>query len=612
MNQHADVILTNGRFATLDPANPEAQAVAISDGVFTAVGDRHEVQRLAGPKTQQIDLGNRRVIPGLMDSHIHLIRGGLTYNLELRWDGVRSLAEAMRMLKVQVDNTPPPQWVRVIGGYSEQQFVEKRLPTLDEINQIAPDTPVIIFHLYDRAFLNGAALRACGYTKDTPDLDGAFIQRDKVGNPTGLIVAKPNPYILYATLDKAPKLNPEQKLNSTRHFMRELNRFGVTSIIDAGGGFHHYPEDYKTIEQLHANGELTIRVGYNLLPQAGAEVKDFTDWAKLVKPREGTPMYRHNGGGEMLVATAGDFEDFRQLRPELPGAMEGDLEAAVRVLLENRWSFRMHATYDETISRALDVFEKVAKDVPFDDLHWFFDHAETISQRSIDRIAALGGGVAIQHRMAFQGDYFIEQYGAARAEETPPIKRMMHAGLAVGAGTDATRVSTHNPWVALHWLVTGKTVAGTNLWPQRNCIDRLTALRLWTHENTWFSEEEGKKGRIKEGEYADLAALSGDFFSVPEDDIAGLSAVLTMVAGKVVHGTDEFKHLAPPLPPAAPDWSPVRRFGGYQSQGHGHSSIAMPKRQSHGDCAHHGHGLGHSHASSKSLWGAGGCTCWAF
>src|SRR5262245_60265400 len=417
----ADVILLNAKVTTLDRQNPQAEAVAIGGGRFLAVGRERDVMALAGPQTRRIDLKQRRVIPGLIDSHTHVIRGGLNYNMELRWDGVRSLADAMGMLKQQVDRTPAPQWVRVIGGFTAHQFAEKRLPTLDEINAVAPDTPVFILHLYDRALLNRAAVRAVGYNKDTPDFPGGEIVRDANGEPTGLLLAKPNATVLYATLAKGPKLPPEYQKNSTRHFMRELNRLGVTSTIDAGGGFQNYPDDYRVIEELHREDAMTVRIAYNLFTQKPKqELADFASWSKLVKPAHGDDPYRHNGAGEMLVYSAADFEDFRQPRPDMAPSMEGDLEPVVRLLAENRWPFRLHATYDETIARALDVFEKVHRDTPIDGLNWFFDHAETISDKSIDRIAALGGGVAVQHRMAYQGEYFTERYGARATEATPP------------------------------------------------------------------------------------------------------------------------------------------------------------------------------------------------
>lgn len=616
----ADLILHNGRIHTVDPDKPTASAVAIVDGKFHVVGDEATVMAERGARTQVIDLSGRRVIPGLIDSHMHIIRGGLNYNMELRWDGVPSLAEAMAMLKEQVARTPAPQWVRVVGGFTEHQFAEKRLPTIEELNAVAPDTPVFILHLYDRALLNGAALRAVGYTKETPNPPGGEIMRDGQGNPTGLLLARPNAMILYATLAKGPKLPPEYQKNSTRHFMREVNRLGVTGVIDAGGGFQNYPEDYRIIEELHADGLLTVRLAYNLFTQRPMEeLADFRTWVDQVSPGQGDALYRHNGAGEMLVYSAADFEDFRVERPDMPPAMEGELEPVVRLLAEKRWPWRLHATYDETISRALDVFEKVDRDIPFDGLHWFFDHAETISDRNIERIAALGGGIAVQHRMMYQGEYFIERYGAQAAERSPPVKRMLEAGIKVGAGTDATRVASYNPWVSLAWLVTGRTLGGTALYPRANLLDRETALRLWTEANTWFSTEEGKKGQIKAGQYADLAVLSDDFFTVSEDQIRDITSVLTLLGGRVVHGDGEFRDLAPELPPPMPDWSPVRRFGGSRAarktgQGMAKAAAACGCTRA---CGVHGHAHARAWAACSpasdeaTFWGVFGCSCWA-
>jgi predicted amidohydrolase YtcJ len=618
MSETATLIVHHARIRTLDRANPEATAIAVAGDRILTVGSDAEVMALRGRETQVIDAQGRRMIPGLIDSHIHVIRGGLNYNLELRWDGVRSLADAMAMLKDQVARTPAPQWVRVVGGFSEHQFAEKRLPTLAELNAVAPDTPVFILHLYDRALLNAAALRACGYTKDTPDPPGGEIERDAQGHPTGLLLAKPNAMLLYATLAKGPKLPPEAQINSTRHFMRELNRLGVTSVIDAGGGFQNYPDDYAIIEKLAADRELTVRIAYNLFTQRPQhEREDFEAWARLVRPGQGDAMYRHNGAGEMLVFSAADFEDFRQPRPDLPSRMEDELADVVRLLVKNRWPFRLHATYDETIRRALDAFERVNREIPFDGLHWFFDHAETISPQSIDRVAALGGGVAVQHRMAFQGEYFIERYSAAAAEGSPPIRRLLDAGVAVGAGTDATRVASHNPWVSLSWLVTGRTLAGTRLYPQANCLDRDTALGLWTHANTWFSNEEGTKGRLQAGLLADFVLLSADYFAVPEDEIVDLSSVLTVLGGRVVHGDAEFGDLAPALPPALPDWSPARRHSGFAPR---NPTAAKYRVQSAcgctSACAVHGHAHLRALAAEvpagdpRAFWGLMGCACW--
>jgi predicted amidohydrolase YtcJ len=617
-----ELILFGGRFTTLDKGCPEAEAVAITGGRFTAVGRTADIIALAGTQTRLIDLNGRRVLPGLIDNHLHIIRGGLNYNLELRWDGVRSLADAMAMLRQQVAITPAPQWVRVVGGFTEHQFAEKRLPTIDELNAVAPDTPVFLLHLYDRAILNGAALRTVGYTRDTPEPPGGQIIRDSAGNPTGLLLAKPNAAILYATLAKGPKLPFDYQLNSTRHFMRELNRLGVTGAIDAGGGFQNYPDDYAVIEKLAADNLLTIRLAYNLFTQKPKQEKDdFLNWTRMSKYKQGDDYFRHNGAGEMLVFSAADFEDFRQPRPDMPAQMEDDLEEVIRVLAENRWPWRMHATYDETIGRALDVFEKVDREIPLQGLNWFFDHAETISERSIDRIAALGGGVAVQHRMAYQGEYFVERYGPAAAQATPPVKRMLEKGLRTSAGTDATRVASYNPWVSLSWLITGKTVGGLGLYPRRNCLDRESALRMWTENVTWFSNEEGKKGQIKLGQLADLIVPDRDFFACPEDDIADISSLLTIVGGRVVYGSGDFSQLEDVTVPAAmPDWSPVRTYGGYGAWAQQRGASAVTSAAACGcrqGCGVHGHVHVNAWSSQvpvsdlKSFWGALGCACWA-
>ncbi|MCE4056868.1 amidohydrolase [Pseudomonas sp. Au-Pse12] len=613
-NAIADLILFNGRLHTVDRAQPRASAVAIKDGRFITVGNDAEAMALRGAGTQVIDLMGRTVIPGLNDSHLHLIRGGLNYNLELRWEGVPSLADALRLLKEQALRTPAPQWVRVVGGWNEFQFAEKRMPTLEELNQAAPDTPVFVLHLYDRALLNRAALRVVGYDRNTPNPPGGEIVRDGNGNPTGMLIARPNAMILYATLAKGPKLPLEYQVNSTRQFMRELNRLGVTSAIDAGGGFQNYPDDYQVINQLAAQQQLTVRIAYNLFTQKPKEeLADFKHWTSSVTYGQGDDFLRHNGAGEMLVFSAADFEDFLEPRPDLPQAMEQELEPVVRHLVEQRWPFRLHATYDESISRMLDVFEKVDRDIPFNGLPWFFDHAETISPKNIERVRALGGGIAIQDRMAFQGEYFVERYGAKAAEMTPPIQRMLAEGIPVGAGTDATRVSSYNPWTSLYWMVSGRTVGGLELYPQG--LSRDTALELYTHGSAWFSSEQGKKGQIKVGQLADLVALSADYFSVEEEAIKWIESLLTLVDGKVVHAAGDFAKLAPPSLPVTPDWSPVAKVPGHWKP---NAPLQNQVHQCSGPCAVHAHGHQKARMSNvpvsdfQGFWGAFGCSCFAF
>jgi hypothetical protein len=227
--------------------------------------------------------------------------------------------------------------------------------------------------------------------------------------------------------------------------------------------------------------------------------------------------------------------------------------------------------------------------------------------------------------MAYQGEYFVERYGESAAETTPPIAKILESGVKTSAGTDATRVASYNPWVSLAWLVTGRTVAGLRIYPRRKCLDRETALRMWTENVTWFSNEEGRKGRIEAGQLADLTVPDRDYFSCAEDEIADTTSILTIVGGKVVYGAEDFAHLddtAPP--PAMPEWSPVRRFGGYAAwgdpDGAGAGALRPAAARSCG-CANSCGVHGHDHAAAwssklpisdlKSFWGALGCSCWA-
>jgi hypothetical protein len=461
----------------------------------------------------------------------------------------------------------------VVGGWSYAQFEEKRLPTLDELNAIAPDTPVFVLYVYTSALLNKACLRYLGIDKNFPGnkYPGGTIVRDASGEPSGLLLADPSALILYSTLHDGPKLDMEQQMLSSRHFMKELNRLGITSSLDCGGGFQNWPDDYVVIKELHKRNQLTMRIGVStFIQRPGKELEDFRDWTERYSPRfngqgEGDDMFYLIGGGEMLVRSIYDFEVFNMPRVVPPPNAEADLERVVRLLAEKKWPFRFHATYDETVTRHLDVLERVHREIPIDKLHWICDHAESLSDRNIERIAAMNGGVAIQNRIAFQEIPFLERYGPDAADEAPPIKRILKAGVPVGAGTDMSRVSSYNPWACLRWLVTGKGEGGAVLLSARTRLDRDTALRIWC-DNAWFSREERRKGRLAPGLLGDFALLSEDYFTVDEDRIADLHSVLTVVGGRVVHASAEHAALDTQLPDLAPGWSPVRHYTSWRGK----------------------------------------------
>jgi len=567
--QKADLIIYHARIATMDKPDAFAEAIAIRDGLILETGTTQQIRaHYEDAGTQMIDAGNKTVIPGLNDSHIHVIREGLNYNAELRWDGVTTLKRALQMLKEQAARTPPGIWIKVVGGWNEFQFAEKRQPTIEEINEAVPDKPVFITYLYGKAFLNKKGIEVLGYTKDT-QYEGSLLEQDKNGNLTGIMYAKQTPKAIYTTLALTTKLNEEERKSSTINFDRELNRFGITSVVDAAGGGQNFPSDYSTSLALAKEGKLTVRKAYYLFAQQkGKEFRDYENWIQQVTLRKNDLMmvpngYIAEGAGENLVASAADFENFLEPRIVLSDSMEGDLEPVIRLLVKNRWPFRLHATYGESIDRMLNVFEKINKETPFDGLRWFFDHAETITDAELMRVKALGGGIAVQFRMYFQGELYKKIYGQPETQ-LPPIKKMLAMGIPVGMGTDATRISTYNPWIALHWLLTGKTIGGMQFWPDDQVLDKYTALQLYTSGSAWCSGEEQDKGKLIKGMYADMCILSDDYFSRPPDKVRDIESQLTVLNGRIVYAAGPYKSLNPPIPETIPAWSPVKYYGGYQ------------------------------------------------
>lgn len=565
----ADLIITHAKVLTMDAANPRAEAVVVRNQQVVFVGTTAAALKWKNRKTKIVDAKGRSLIPGLFDTHLHVIRGGRFYNTELRWDGVPTLQRALDMLHQQAARTPAGQWVRVVGGWNEYQFAERRLPTLKEINDATGDVPAFILYLYGKAWLNKAGLKLLGIHADSPNPPGGLIEKDDNGNPTGLLVAEPNAFILYSTLAKLPELTTEEKINSTLQYMTELNKLGVTAVMDAGGGFQNFPDDYAITDSLNKLGKITVRLPYFLFAQKkGTELNDYQRWTGMVEIEQDSDGaagvdYRVAGGGENLVADAADFENFLFPRPELPASMEGNLKAVISLLVQKRWPFRLHATYNESISRDLDVIEAVNRETPLNGLLWIIDHAETISDENLKRIKALGGSIAIQHRMAYQGESFIHRYGKKAAEAAPPVRRMLELGIPVALGTDGTRVASYNPWVAFYWITTGKTIGGTQVMAGSNTLDRLTALRLFT-AGSYELIREKNKGVIRAGYLADLVLLNQDLESVADEALLTTRSLLTLVDGKVVSGSDEYAQWTPAALPVLPAWSPVAMFGGYQ------------------------------------------------
>ena len=560
----ADLVVRNARITTMDPARPEATALAARDGVFVAVGSEADIAPLIGPFTQVIDAGGKRLIPGLIDSHTHSIRGGVNYNLEVRWDAADSLEEALHLLRVQADRTPEGQFIRVAGGFSEFQFKEKRLPTVAELDAVAPNHPVLIHHLYKMTLLNSRAIRYFVYDQpDHPTYPGGVIEKDADGAPTGRLLAAPSGLLMYKTLSAAPKLAIHDQINSSIHYMNELNALGITSVSDAGGGGMEFPDadPYQVIRWLHDEDLLTTRIGYHSFPQVkGRELDDYNSWTKSIRAGDGDDMLKFVGAGENLAWASYDFEIFADARPDIDRDAEAYQTQIMTVLGEAEWPFRQHVTYDETGDRLLPVYEEVAKGAGLTN-GWFIDHVETFSERNLERIARLGGGVALQNRLQFQAEDFIANYGAEKLKKTPNFRAILDLGVPVGGGTDATRVTSYNPWFSIQWMSTGLSRGGLRMYDDANLLTREEALRIWTTGSAWFTGDAGRKGAIAPGQMADFAILDRDYFAVTDAEIAKLRSELTALGGRVVYGEGAFaRHDLRHVPPVSPSWSPVVTF----------------------------------------------------
>ncbi|MEM9784769.1 MAG: amidohydrolase family protein, partial [Pseudomonadota bacterium] len=419
----------------------------------------------------------------------------------------------------------------------------------------------LIHHLYKLTLLNTQAVAYFGYDQPGhPTYPGGIIEKDAGGNATGRVLAAPSGLVMYRTLAAAPKLSIRDQINSSQQYFDALNGLGVTSVSDAGGGGMEFPDadPYRVIRWMKDRGLQTVRIGYHSFPQhKGQELDDYKRWTADIRAGQGDDMLKFVGAGENLAWASYDYEIFADARPDIDDGAEDYQRQVMTVLGEGGWPFRQHVTYDETGDRLLPVYEDVAKGAGLTP-GWFIDHVETFSQRNLERIAALGGGIALQNRIQFQAEDFVANYGAAALKKTPNFRAILDLGVPVGGGTDATRVTSFNPWYSIQWMATGLSRGGLAMYDDANLLTREEALRIWTTGSAWFTGDAGTKGAIAPGQLGDFAVLDRDYFAVTDAEIANLRADLTVLGGQVVHGTGAFatedlRH----IPPVSPDWSPV-------------------------------------------------------
>lgn len=570
----ADLIVHNAKIFTGNPAQPAASAVAVKSGRIYSVGTDAEVLALKNSSTRLIDSGGRRLIPGIIDAHTHVLNEG-GYNYTLRWEGVPTLRRALAMLSEQARRTPEGHWVKVIGGWSPYQFEEKRFPTMDELRKAVPNRPLIVQYAYNRAFMNQQAMDALGAgTEKFPQLPGTELEKDAQGRYTGVVHGYTFTFIAMEAM--VPQLSFDEEVSSLVQTIHSLNRVGVTSIVDAGTGFRGYPKAVPTVNALARDNRLNIRMpfvdiqfgegaDFNVVD---AQITAITKTAPISPGHNLHPHLAHGhayqGAGELLSVEVHDHENFD--RPAViiqPDKMRELVERDISKLVQRRIPFREHITYDENITPFLDALEKLNEKMPLDGLRWSIEHAETISPANIARVKALGGGIALDTKMALHGDAFIKTHGRDKALLTPRLRQLVDSGIPLAMTTDAFRAASFNPWVGISWMVTGKSVSGAEVLAKDNRLSRAEALRLFTRNAAWFLNAESEMGMVAPGHLADFALLDRDYFAVAESQIESISSVLTVMDGRVVYGAQGYQSLSPTLPEILPAWSPIKHFGGY-------------------------------------------------
>jgi predicted amidohydrolase YtcJ len=569
----ADLIVHKAKITTQTAAQPEASALAVKGGRIYAVGNDAEILALKDDQTKIINANGRRLIPGLEDAHIHPLNER-NFNYKVRWDGVPSLKRALEMLTEQAARTPEGQWVKVTGGWSPYQFAENRHPTIDELNKAVSNRPLYVQYAYNRGYLNKSGMKELGIgTSRFPELPEAEFEKDKKGNYTGVISGYTFTFLTLDAMLPAP--TPDEEVSSLVHVIHDLNRFGLTSVLDATS-IIGYPEGHKPLQTLVRENRLNIRFPFVDLgwdqnsnePFVNTVIKRITQMAPISPGQNLHPTlehgYEYEGMGEAIRAEIHDHENFDKPTYIIPKErMMQYAEEDVRKLIEKRIPFRMHVSYNENLTPFLDALGKVIQTTPLDGMRWSVEHAETITPENIERVKKLGGGIALDNKMAIHGDAFVKTHGIEKALYTPRLRDLVNSGLPLSLTTDAFRVSPANPWLAISWAITGKSVSGATVLAEDNRLSREEALRLYTIGAAWFENLENEKGRIAPGNLADFVLLSKDYFTVPEDEIKSISSVLTVVDGRAVFGLDEYAKLAPKLPEPIPYWSPIKYFGGY-------------------------------------------------
>jgi len=529
-SQSADTVLVNGKILTVDSRFSTREALAIREGRIMAVGTSAEIKKMAGPKSRVIDLHGRTVIPGMIDNHMHAIRAGQTFSTEVNWIGASSLADGLARIHEAAQKMEPVSWLIVVTAPSTlETFSEKRRPTQAELIAAAPNNPVYVQLGYGWAVMTPLAYRALGIKSDADLPGGAKMEMDASGNPTGAVTGN-----MVELFGRLPKPTFDQQVEGTKEFFRELNRLGLTGVVDPGGN-NVTPADYQPLFKVWRDRQLTVRVAYMLCGMTpGSEFEEYKNYLALMPMGFGDDMLHFNGIGERITWAMNGISG---------QASEADLQKyyeIVRWAAEHNLTLTMHWDSENNIDQLLTVWEHVNKEFPIGNLRWTVAHLNDGSAATFERMKVLGVGWTMQDEMYNAGDQVVRQRGAEAARRMPPVMTAKKIGIVVSAGTDAHRVSTYNPFTVLQWLIDGRTASGNALRGPEETPGRGDALRFYTMGSAWVSHDEGKRGSLEVGKFADLAVLTQDYMTEPVQEIGKNSSLLTMVGGKVVYAAGPY------------------------------------------------------------------------
>ena len=520
-----DTVFVNGVIYTMDAQNRVVSSVTIHNDKFSAVGQ--DAGLVDNRCKQVINLNGRTVVPGLVDNHNHIILLGLRPGYHTPLETAASIADIAAIYRARIAaGVPAGQFVTTIGGFNPVQFAEKRLPTLAELDAIAPANPVYI----QVSFTGPSVTNSAGKT--------FFASRGIVVGADGSIAANAPTVAALNALRSIQTF--DDKKRSTVDAMNYAAALGVTSNFDMGGflipGSPDHESEfvfdgaaswdpytaYDPLLDLHRNGQMKVRIRVFFLSMD-------TQDAIPILTRRVENAFREFGNDWLKIAGLGEFITnwplFGQVVPP------SNYPAAVKKAAERGWIYQQHTLSSAEDNVAITAWEQLNAQIPVAPLHWSVAHALTITPENIQRLKALGGGLALHGFRYLAG---------TPTASGPPYRTIVDSGIKVGAGSDSAQISTLNPWLMLYYMTTGKNSSGVVI-NAGQTLTRLEAMRLYTRENGWFSKEEDKLGSIETGKLADLVVLSGDYFSVPDESLKHLGSVLTVVGGKIVYNNGQVR-----------------------------------------------------------------------